>query len=257
MPKLPHNQLQSQLSIDCWHFSLYFHISYTHTHTHTHMLAHTLAHTYASSVLLPTFCVYCLNLPIYSFTFRLCFASTPVTASNSFHLLLGRSLLGLLCRQHVYRDCGLFVWEINICVISFCCLLPPPPYFSLLSLSLTLSPVFSLFAFWVNKAKLRECATHLIIIIFIVFIYGQHSASETEIAAKRKGERGTAKPTFCDFLHIFMMAHNICNHYLWLLHTMLVCAWTESRGVETERVERDGEGSQRLSLQLIKLFSVC
>lgn len=55
-------------------FFIFSYLIHAHIHQHTH--ARTRAPTYASAgwgpVLLPTFCVYCLNLPIYSFTFRLC-----------------------------------------------------------------------------------------------------------------------------------------------------------------------------------------
>lgn len=61
-------------------FFIFSYLIHAHIHQHTH--ARTRAPTYASAgwgpVLLPTFCVYCLNLPIYSFTFRLCPLRLPL-----------------------------------------------------------------------------------------------------------------------------------------------------------------------------------
>lgn len=178
-------------------FFIFSYLIHAHIQAHTHAL--TRAPTYASAgwgpVLLPTFCVYCLNLPIYSFTFRLCPAPAHASSSasqNSLGPFLGPSG-GTTYIVTAAFSCGKlisvsFLFAASSSVPSF------PPSTTLL------------FSFWVNKAKLRECATHLIIIIFIVFIYGQHSASETEIATQTGQERSREQQqsrlfvTFCTFL---------------------------------------------------------
>lgn len=179
-------------------FTFFFIFSYLiHAHIQTHTHARTRAPTYASAgwgpVLLPTFCVYCLNLPIYSFTFRLC-PHRPLPFSSVFENSVGSFLVPSGGTTYIVTaafSCG------KLISVSF---------LFAASSSVPSFPHSLFFSFWVNKAKLRECATHLIIIIFIVFIYGQHRASETEIAAQQERESSRERQqsrlfvTFCTFL---------------------------------------------------------